>query len=119
MPVTADQTEWTESPSIFAKTSSGLGIVREAIIATSLMAERNTSRGKPFGESNSAQSTVPMLLRMFNIVTWMPGQDVCPATTSAFTGISQARQKREKAILARATGCDGWRAQHRRILGYP
>jgi hypothetical protein len=26
-----------------------------------------------------------MRLRMFNIVTWMPGQDGCPETTPAFT----------------------------------
>lgn len=63
------------------------------------MAEPKTSTGKPFGVSNSAQSTVPVLLRMFKIVTWIPGQGVGPAAMSAFIGISPAEIKREQAIL--------------------
>jgi hypothetical protein len=61
-------------------------------MTTSLIAECNTSRGKPFGESNSAQSTVPTLLRVFSIVTWMPGQeDVCPATLPGSISIRQPK----------------------------
>src|ERR1044072_7125094 len=44
------------------------------LITISFDAECRNSIGKPSGESKSAQSTVPSLLRMLRIVTWISGQ---------------------------------------------
>src|SRR5579872_3557920 len=68
-------------------------------IATSLIAERSTSRGKPFGPSNRAQSTVPTLLRMPIIVTWIPvHEEICPA---AIAGSAISSPPAERASVLR------------------
>ncbi len=69
-------------------------------MAVSRIAERSTSAGKPVGELKSAQSTVPIELRIFRIVTWIPGQAAAAARVAA--GTRSSAQPTNTAVAAAA-----------------
>src|SRR4029077_4839460 len=66
----------------------------ETFMATNFIAECRTSMGNPFGPSKRAQSTVPLLLRMLSIVTWIPPHEGdWPATAPGTIHVSRTGTK--------------------------